>query len=69
MTWEHNGAVVSPGEGVSVLTGANRTELTVLEGTEERGGVYTCTATNMAGNSSLDFTLLSKLAQNTNSLA
>ncbi len=59
--WEHDGVVVSPGEGVGIITGANRTELTVSEGTEERGGMYRCTATNAVGNSSLDFTLLSKL--------
>lgn len=61
VSWEHNGVAAIAGDGVGIVTGANSSELTVDEGTEERGGVYRCSVTNIAGNSSIDFTLLSKL--------
>ncbi len=60
VVWEHNSAAISVGGGVGIVTGANSSKLTVIEGTEERGGVYRCKATNSIGTSSVEFTVLSK---------
>lgn len=58
VTWEHEGSSVFPGEGVGIVTSANNSELSIAEVTEERDGVYSCIASNIAGNSMINFTLL-----------
>ena len=58
VTWYHNGSPHQHGrDGVTITTTNNSSELTVVRSGGQREGVYTCTATNTLGTSSLEFTV------------